>query len=82
MKVRLVTSPALGNELVHETEIPTFNEPPRVVGWGDRVFQAKHLELDGALFNTAVKASGQLAADIGARGIFIYEEVFAYAIVT
>lgn len=78
-KVRLVTA---DNALVHETEIPPFNEAPRVVGWGDRVFLSKHLEIDGAILNPAVKSHGALAENIESRGVLVYEEVFAYAIVT
>jgi hypothetical protein len=76
-KVRLVTA---DNALVHETEIPPFNEPPKVVGWGDRVFLVKHLEIDGAILNPAVKVHGVNEAN--QKVVMVYEEVFAYAIVT
>lgn len=79
MKVQLVTA---DNAPVHETEIPNFNENPKVVGWGDRVFISKHLEIDGNLLNPAVKSQGELKASIEARGVLVYEEVFAYAIAT
>ena len=36
MKIILETSTGL---FVHEQEAPPFNEPPEVIGWGDRVFK-------------------------------------------
>lgn len=78
-QVRLQT--AIGAP-VHTAEIPVFDPPPQVVGWGDRVFQVKHWEIDGQLLNPAVKAADNLKADIQDRGVLVYEEVFAHAIVT
>jgi hypothetical protein len=77
MQVRLQT--AIGAP-VHTTKIPQFNEPPKVVGWGDRVFQIKHLEHDGQTLNPMVKSAG--IKGIEEEGVLVYEEVFAYAIVT
>ena len=79
MQVRLQT--AIGAP-VHTAEIPVFNPPPQVVGWGDRVFQVKHLEMDGQVLNPAVHAADGLKAQIVDHGVLVYEEVFAYAIVT
>lgn len=79
MQVRLQT--AIGAP-VHNTEIPLFNEHPKVVGWGDRVFTLKHLEMDGQLLNPAVRAADGLKNEIAEQGVLVYEEVFAYAIVT
>lgn len=79
MQVRLQTAEGAP---VHMTEIPPFNEHPKVVGWGDRVFQVKHLEIDGQILNPAVHAADGLKAQIVDHGVLVYEEVFAYAIAT
>jgi hypothetical protein len=67
---------------VHMAEIPNFDPFYPVVGWGDRVFVIKHLELHGSLLNPAVHAADKLKADILSEGVLVYEETPAYAIVT
>lgn len=36
MKIKLETA---NGDFVHEQEIPPFQTPPDVLGWGDRVFK-------------------------------------------
>lgn len=63
MKIRLETR---DGGLVHESQIPPFNEAPDVIGWGDRVF----VRLDMSPETSA-------GAD---DGVVVYRECFAYAL--